>query len=105
MAFGIGENPARSVTPHLDSVEYPASRLELVEVAEESDAPAEVINLLKCLPREEYASEDQVMRDLAEACRRFGLGNFPEEDLPQRDRRNIGRDAVEGAAPPLTRHP
>ncbi|MBI3181046.1 MAG: DUF2795 domain-containing protein [Myxococcales bacterium] len=105
MAFGIGEDPARSITPHLESVDYPASRADLEQAAEDSGATPDVINVIKCLPREQYPSEVDVLRDLAEAGRRFALGNFPDQDLPQRDRRNIGRDAVEEAKPPLTRHP
>ncbi len=105
MAFGIGEDPSRSVTPHLEGADYPVSRDELVRQAADGGAPADVINVLRCLPRGLYRSQDEVLRDLAEAARRFAMGNQPADELPQRDRRNIGRDSVEGAPPPLTRHP
>jgi hypothetical protein len=45
------------------------------------------------------------MRDLAEAARRFGMGGLKDDDDAPRDRRNIGRDAVENAPNGLTRHP
>lgn len=106
MAFGIGEDPARSVGAQLDSVDYPTTRESLVQAAEDNGASSDIINLLKALPREEYPSRELVLRDLGEASRRFGLMNFSQpDDEAIRDRRNIGRDAVEGAPPPFTRHP
>jgi hypothetical protein len=87
-------------------VDYPVNRSELARVAEEGGASVDVINVLLSLPAHFYRSRDQVLRDLAEASRRFGMGNQPaDEDGANRDRRNIGRDAVEGAPAPLTRHP
>jgi len=106
MALKHGEDPWRSVTPNLDGVvEYPSSREEIVRAAEDSGAPMDIINLFKSLPREQYASPNEVLRDLAEAGRRFGMGNRADEDGANRDRRNIGRDAVENAPHGLTRHP
>lgn len=101
MSLKFGEDPARSVTPHLDEVDYPAWREQLARAAMYSGAPPDVINLLKSLPRRHYYSKAEVMRDLAEAARRFGMGNFsPGDEVGPRDRRNIGRDAVENAAKP-----
>lgn len=105
MAFGIGEDPALSVTPHLEAVDYPVWREHLVRAAADGGASADVINVFKCLPRGRYESPTEVLRDLAEAARRFAMGNIPGENTEGRDRRNLGRDAVELAAPPLTRHP
>ena len=103
MAFGTAEDAARSPTTHLESVDYPVSRDELARVAADSGAPADVINLFKSLPKSEYQSKEEVQRDLAEAARRFAAGQNQED--PLRDRRNIGRDAVEGAPPGRLRHP
>ncbi|WP_342380181.1 DUF2795 domain-containing protein [Myxococcus stipitatus] len=105
MAFGTAEDPGLSITPHLDSVDYPSTREELVEAAEDSEAPVSIINVLKCLPRTEYASREDVMRDLAEAARRFARGGLQDDDGVRRDRRNIGRDLVENAPEGSTRHP
>ncbi|TMA28479.1 MAG: DUF2795 domain-containing protein [Deltaproteobacteria bacterium] len=74
MARGIGENPARSPAWHVAQVEFPAARDEIIETAEDSEAPAEVINFLKSLPKERYQSQEEVLRDFAEAERRFGAG-------------------------------
>ena len=43
MARGIGEDPRRSPASHLAQVEYPASREDLVQTAEDNEAPPEVI--------------------------------------------------------------
>jgi hypothetical protein len=104
MAYGIAEDPALSVTPHLDSVDFPASREDLVQVAGDHGAPADVINLFKSLPREHYDSKEEVQRDLAEAARRMQVGPDQQED-ELRDRRNIARDRVEDHPGPGGRHP
>lgn len=106
MAFGMGEDPRKSPMAALQGVQYPATKASLIEVVEEAEASADVINLVMSLPRDEYASEEEVMRDLAEAARRFGMSNQrADDDDANRDRRNIGRDAVEDAPEGMTRHP
>lgn len=105
MAFGLGEDPRKSVTTVLTGTSYPTARETLVEIAEDAEATADVINLVKSLPQNEYRSELEVLRDLAEAARRFGMSNRDDDDGVNRDRRDIGREAVEHAPPPLTRHP
>ncbi len=102
--MGLHEDPARSVTPHIDAADFPITRDDLVLIAEDNGAPYEIINLFKSLPREEYDSREMVFRDLAEAARRMAMGNTHEED-PTRDRRNIGRDLVEERSGPGGRHP
>jgi len=74
MARGIGENPARSPAWHVSQVEFPATRAEIIETAEDNEAPVEVINFFKSLPKERYGSQEEVLRDFAEAERRFGAG-------------------------------
>jgi len=101
MARGIGENPARSPTAHLQAVDYPATRDELVQTAADNEAPVEVINFLKSLPKQRYASYEEALRDFAEAERRFGVGNHAE-DGPSRE--DIGKKAVESPDAP-THHP
>ena len=92
MARGIGEDPRRSPAWHIAQVEYPVTRDELVVTAEENEAPPEVINFLKALPKERYDSAEKVLRDFAEAERRFALGNVPDE---RGRRENIGKVATE----------
>jgi hypothetical protein len=105
MAYGQAEDPALSIPTHLDAVEYPVWREQLVKAAEDNGASMDVINVLKSLPRSQYESKQQVMRDLAEAARRFARGGLQDDDGAVRDRRNIGRDMVENAPPGHTRHP
>ena len=92
MAHGIGEPLEKSVETHVRSVDYPATREELIDAAEDGEAPAGVINFLKSLPRDSYASREEVERDFAEAARRMLSGPAGGGS----DRRNIGRDLVEG---------
>jgi Protein of unknown function (DUF2795) len=101
MARGIGENPARSPAQHLQQVEYPATREDLVLTAADNEAPVEVINFLKSLPKDRYDTYEAVLRDFAEAERRFGLSNF-DDGGPNRE--DIGKAAVESPDAP-TRHP
>lgn len=104
MAFG--ENPRHSPMACIEGVTFPATRDHLVLVAAEAEADVDVINIFKSLPKDEYVSEEDILRDLSEAARRFGMSNFAaDEDGATRDRRDIGKEAVEGAPEGMTRHP
>ena len=92
MARGIGEDPRRSPAAHLAQVDYPATREDLVQTAEDNEAPVEVINFFKALPKERYGSAEEVLREFAEAERRFALGNAPDD---RGRRENIGKVAAE----------
>jgi hypothetical protein len=104
MAYGMTEDPALSITPHLDSADYPISREDLVLLSEDNGAPADIINIFKSLPRDTYESKEMVLRDLGEASRRMAAGPaYRDDDL--RDRRNIARDHVEDDPEAAGRHP
>lgn len=99
------ENPGRSPAAQLVGVQFPAWRDALVQSAEDNDGTPEVINLFKSLPRDRYETREEVLRDFAEAARRMAMGGLSDDDGVDRDRRNIGRDAVEGAPAPRVKHP
>ena len=105
MAHGIAEDPALSPATHLDEVEFPIWREMLVQIAADNGASVDVINLFKSLPGNRYYSKEEVLRDFAEAARRFAMGNLATDDGLIRDRRNLGRDAVENAPKGKVRHP
>ena len=105
MAYGQAEDPALSIPTHLDAVDYPVWREQLVKAAADNGAPIDLINVFKSLPRTKYETREDVMRDLAEAARRFATGGLRDDDGVDRDRRNIGRDLVENAPPGNSRHP
>lgn len=105
MAYGRAEDPGRSPSTQLDGVDYPAWRDTLVQIAADNGASMDVINLFKSLPRARYESKDEVVRDFSEASRRFATGNLPDDDGAVRDRRNLGKDAIENAPAGLTHHP
>ncbi len=73
MARGVGERPERSPAAMLRRVNYPATRDDLVEAAAYEEAPPDTINFLKSLPDREYQSQEEVLRDFAEAEARFGV--------------------------------
>jgi hypothetical protein len=104
MAFGVGERPERSITPHIESVDYPADKAEIVAAAEDGEAPVDIINVLKNLPRDRYDSVEMVLRDLAEASRQLEFGGHAPA-FGSLDRRNLGRDAVEENQDGNPRHP
>jgi hypothetical protein len=92
MARGIGERPERSPAAQIAEMEFPATREEMVETAEDNEAPPEVINFFKSLPKPQYRSQEQALRDFAEAERRMAAG-FAAADRDRRD--DIGRVAAE----------
>ena len=92
MARGIGEDPRRSPAEHIAQVEFPATRDDLVQTAAENEAPVEVINFFKARPRDSYRSAEEVLRDFAEAERRFALGNLSDDRARRED---IGKVAAE----------
>lgn len=95
MAHKHGEALERSLSTHLDAVEYPTTRDLLQTAAMENAAPADLINVLKCLPSYSYLSKTEVLRDLAEASRRFATGNLPDtSDGVDRRRDDIGREPL-----------
>jgi hypothetical protein len=98
--YGLKEAPTRSVNTHLETVDYPATPADIASAAADGEAPPEVVNLLRCLPRPLYARSEDVLRDLSEAARRFAGGPHLYTDA-LRDRRNIGREVAEESK----RHP
>jgi Protein of unknown function (DUF2795) len=82
-------------------MDFPATRAEIVEMAEDSEAPVEVINFFKSLPKVRYRSQEELMRDFSEAERRFAMGG--DGDARRSHRENLGRPAGEDAPEP--RHP
>ena len=62
MARGIGEDPNRSPASQIAQVEFPASRDEIIQTAEDNEAPVDVINFFKCLPKDNYRSAEEVLR-------------------------------------------
>ncbi|HUJ26371.1 MAG TPA: DUF2795 domain-containing protein [Myxococcales bacterium] len=94
MAKGIGEPPARSPAANLAGIDFPATRDEIVETAADNEAPPEVINFFKSLPKERYGTAEEVLRDFAEAERRMAMGQSADSRARRDD---IGRVAAEDA--------
>jgi hypothetical protein len=48
----------------IDGVEYPASKLELIDTAEDAGAPQEAVERLQQLQRERYETRDELEAEL-----------------------------------------
>lgn len=66
-----------------------------MQTAADNESPAEVINFFKSLPKERYASAEEVLRDFAEAERRLAGGDAADD---RARRENIGKVAAEDRA-------
>jgi uncharacterized protein DUF2795 len=69
-AAGGGTEAVMDINPievqkHLKGVSYPASREELVEVAERNDAPEEIVDELRSLDAEQFDGPDDVQDALS----------------------------------------
>lgn len=51
---------------HLKGTTYPASKLDLVHRAQTNQAPDDVLEMIRHLPRERYDSPAEVMRSFGE---------------------------------------
>ncbi|WP_373047080.1 DUF2795 domain-containing protein [Vulgatibacter sp.] len=101
MARGVGERLQRSASYILETVEYPATREDLVQAAEDGEAPVDAINFLKSLPDRQYRDPDDVLREFAEAQGGFGLGPSREPN----HRGNIGKEMTEPPGADHANHP
>lgn len=51
---------------YLAGVEFPASKLELIDTAADAGAPDELVERLQQLAREQYESREELERELGE---------------------------------------
>jgi Protein of unknown function (DUF2795) len=50
----------------IDGVQFPATKLEVIDVAEEAGAPQEAVERLQQLQREQYESREELEAELGE---------------------------------------
>jgi len=51
----------------LDGVEFPATKLELIDTAADAGAPQDIVERLQQLDQEQYESRDELDSELAES--------------------------------------
>jgi hypothetical protein len=81
-----------------EGMEFPATRQDLVDFAENDELDTDTLNLILSLPDRTYADQNDVWRSIAEATRVMAGGSgtgTPRDD--------IGREAV--LTPDGMRHP
>lgn len=68
-----------------EGMEWPATREDLVNFANEAELDVDTLNLVRSLPDRTYDSVDDVWRSIGEASRRFGVGarggGTPRDDI------------------------
>jgi len=58
---GMGGRSPANIAGFLEGIDFPATKDELVDHAEDNGAPQEVIDVLESLPNQEYTSMADVM--------------------------------------------
>ena len=61
MTRGMGGRSPANIAHFLEGIDFPASKDDLVNHAEDNNAPQEVIDILENLPDQEYTSMADVM--------------------------------------------
>ncbi len=62
MTRGLGGKAPANVQSYLKGVSYPASKDDLVSVAQKNGAPGEIIDVLRELPEDEFGGPQDVMK-------------------------------------------
>ena len=62
MTRGLGGNSPANIQNYLKGVEYPADKDTLISQARSNDAPAEVMDTIQCLPRDNFGGPQDVMK-------------------------------------------
>lgn len=66
MARGFGGSSPSNIAHYLKGIDFPATKEELIEYAEDNDAPDEVLDVLEYFPDETYHSMAEVMQGVAQ---------------------------------------
>jgi hypothetical protein len=66
MTRGLGGKSPANIAKHLEGIDFPADREDLVSQAEDNDADPEILDVLNRLPDQEYQSMADVMSAVGE---------------------------------------
>lgn len=66
MPRGMGERSPANIASFLEGINFPASKDELVDHAEDNNAPQDIIDVLEQLPDQEYTSMADVMSGMGQ---------------------------------------
>lgn len=69
MTRGVGGESPSNIEKHLKGANYPAERDDLVELARSNQAPEEVVQDIRNLPRERFGGPQDVMKAYGEIRR------------------------------------
>lgn len=68
---------AKTVLTYLESLDYPATKAEVVAEAEREGAPEEVLASVRALALADYRSRDEIIRAIGEPERHTTTGTSP----------------------------
>ncbi len=70
MARGVGVRGPANIMEHIEGMDFPATKRELVEWARETEGPDtnEVVHMLEKLPNRRYNSPADVMHEVSEVA-------------------------------------
>ena len=66
MTRGLGGNSPANVQFYLKGVEYPTDKQSLIDCARRNDAPAEVMDTIRQLDRDQFGGPQDVMKAYGE---------------------------------------
>jgi hypothetical protein len=66
MPKGTGGPSASDIVHYLKGVEFPCDKQDLIDFAEDSNAPDEVLFILQDLPDQDYSSMTEIMQGVAQ---------------------------------------
>jgi hypothetical protein len=66
MPRGVGGHSPSNIAKHLQGIDYPAGREELIGRARQNNAPREVLDVLQQLPDRQYTNMADLMKGVGE---------------------------------------
>jgi len=66
MPRGMGGRSSANIASFLEGISFPASKDELIDYAEDNNAPQDIIDVLEQLPDQEYTSMADIMSGIGQ---------------------------------------
>ena len=70
MTGGMGGHSVANITQHLKGIHFPAAKRELLRQARQNGAEQDIMDLLDCIPDQEFQTVAEVMKAVGEPERR-----------------------------------
>jgi len=67
MTRGVGGESPANVATYLKGIDYPANKQDLLQHARQNGAEQDVVDVLECMPEQQYGNMADVMKGYGEA--------------------------------------